>query len=89
MFTSWGQETPRKYTKDEVEEILSKLDEGDAYGTILRAKGMLPTAEGVWIHFDYVPGEHEIREGSPDYTGRFCVIGAELKEDRLRELFHL
>jgi G3E family GTPase len=88
VFTSWGQETPRKYTKAEVEEILTKLDDG-TYGTILRAKGMLPTAEGVWIHFDYVPEEHEVREGSADYTGRLCVIGADLKEDKLKELFQL
>ena len=88
VFTSWGQETPRKYTREEIEEILSKLDDG-SYGSILRAKGMLPTAEGVWLHFDYVPEEQEIREGSADYTGRFCVIGAELKEDKLKELFHL
>ena len=88
VFTSWGMETPRKYTRAEIEEILAKLDDG-SYGTILRAKGMLPTAEGVWLHFDYVPEEQEIREGSADYTGRFCVIGAELKEDRLKELFHL
>ena len=88
VFTSWGQETPRKYTKSEIEEILAKLDDG-TYGDILRAKGMVPTAEGVWIHFDYVPGEHEVREGSADYTGRLCVIGAKLKEDRLKELFQL
>ncbi len=89
VFTSWGQETPKKYTKAGIESILAKLDEGDSYGLILRAKGMLPTAEGVWLHFDYVPGEYEVREGAADYTGRFCVIGSQLKEDKLKELFGL
>ena len=89
VFTSWGQETPKKYTRAEIEQILARLDEGDSYGMILRAKGMLPTPEGVWIHFDYVPGEYEVREGAADYTGRFCVIGSQLKEDRLKELFGL
>ena len=89
VFTSWGQETPRKYTRDEIEQILARLDDGNEYGIILRAKGMVPTAEGTWIHFDYVPEEHEVREGAADYTGRFCVIGSELKEDKLKELFCL
>ncbi|MCC8103365.1 MAG: GTP-binding protein, partial [Clostridiales bacterium] len=89
VFTSWGQETPRKYTKDEVEEILQALGNGESYGTVLRAKGMLPATDGTWIHFDFVPEEYEIRTGAADYTGRFCVIGAQLNEQKLTELFHL
>ncbi|MCD7744630.1 MAG: GTP-binding protein [Lachnospiraceae bacterium] len=89
VFTSWGKETPRKYTKDEVEEILKALGDEETYGTILRAKGMLPATDGTWIHFDFVPEEYEIRTGAADYTGRFCVIGAKLKEQKLEELFHL
>ncbi|MCD8396421.1 MAG: GTP-binding protein [Lachnospiraceae bacterium] len=89
VFTSWGQETPRKYTKNEVEEILQALGQEDCYGTVLRAKGMLPATDGSWIHFDFVPEEYEIRTGAADYTGRFCVIGAQLNEQKLAELFHL
>ena len=89
VFTSWGVETPHQYEKAELETILKELSEGTAYGTVLRAKGMLPTPEGSWLYFDLTPGEYEIREGSPDYTGRLCVIGADLKEDALREAFHL
>jgi G3E family GTPase len=86
VFTSWGVETPKTFTPAAVEDILTKLDSGD-YGKILRAKGIVPAPEGTWINFDYVPEEHEVRSGSPDYTGRLCVIGSELKEDRLRQLF--
>ncbi len=89
VFTSWGKETPRQYTKDEVEGILKSLGEEQTYGQVLRAKGMLPADDGTWIHFDYVPEEYEIRSGSADYTGRLCVIGADLKEDKLEELFYL
>ncbi len=89
VFTSWGKETPRKYTKEEVEEILRVLSDEEAYGTVLRAKGMLPATDGTWIHFDFVPEEYEIRTGAADYTGRFCVIGAKLNEAKLEELFHL
>ena len=89
MFTSWGRETPRKYTKDEVEQILRTLSETEEYGMILRAKGMLPAADGTWIHFDMVPGEYELREGSADYTGRICVIGAKIAEEKLEKLFLL
>lgn len=89
IFTSWGRETPRKYTKDEIEQILKTLSETEEYGTILRAKGMLPTADGSWIHFDMVPGEYELREGSADYTGRICVIGAQIAEEKLEKLFLL
>ena len=88
MFTSWGAETPKAFSAAEVEKILAALDTGD-YGHILRAKGILPCADGGWLQFDYVPEEHEVRAGSADYTGRLCVIGAELKEDRLPGLFGL
>ena len=88
VFTSWGAETPKAFTAAEVEKILAALDTGD-YGHILRAKGILPCADGGWLQFDYVPEEHEVRAGSADYTGRLCVIGAELKEDRLPGLFGL
>ncbi len=87
VFISWGKETPAKYEKDRLEAILQKLEDGEQYGIILRAKGILPTTDGTWIQFDLVPGEYEIREGSADYTGRICVIGSELKEDKLEELF--
>ncbi len=87
IFTSWGKETPKKFTKDELENILKTLSESEEYGLILRAKGMVSTAEGVWLHFDFVPEEYEVREGAADYTGRLCVIGSELKEEKLAELF--
>ena len=87
IFTSWGKETPHKFTKAEIETAVKALSEEDAYGTVLRAKGMVENAEGGWIYFDMVPGEYEIREGEPDYTGRLCVIGTDIKEDLLEELF--
>ena len=86
VFTSWGKETPKYFSSEDIERILSALDSG-AYGKILRAKGIVPSADGGWLEFDFVPEEHDIRAGSPDYTGRLCVIGAELKEDQLAELF--
>jgi G3E family GTPase len=91
VFTSWGKETPKKYEKDEIERILKALsdEESEEYGIILRAKGMVPSADGTWIHFDLVPGEYEVRNGAADYTGRLCVIGSKLKEERLAELFGL
>ncbi len=89
MFTSWGQETPHRYTKQELEAVLKELSETDTYGNVLRAKGMLPTPEGEWMYFDLTPGEYEIRSGEPEYTGRLCVIGADLKEDDLSRAFHL
>lgn len=89
MFTSWGQQTIRKYTKEEIEAILTKLESDGEYGNVLRAKGMVAGADGEWIYFDMVPGEHEVRTGDPEYTGRLCVIGAEIKEDKLAELFGL
>jgi G3E family GTPase len=88
VFTSWGRETPKPFTQAEVARILTALDSGD-YGKILRAKGIVPSAGGAWLEFDYVPEEHDVRSGHPDYTGRLCVIGAELKEDKLAELFGL
>ena len=89
VFTSWGKETPRKYTKEELDEILVKLSEETEFGIILRAKGMLPTADGTWLYFDLVPGEYEIRNGAPDYTGRLCVIGSKMDTDKLEKLFKL
>ena len=89
VFTSWGVETPNKYDHAVLDDILKKLANTDAYGNILRAKGMLSDNDGNWMYFDLVPEEYEIREGKPDFTGRICVIGAELKEDLLKELFQL
>ena len=89
VFTSWGRETIKKYTKENLEKILEELSESGEYGIILRAKGMLPAENGTWIYFDMVPEETEIREGAPEYTGRLCVIGSKLKEDKLAELFGL
>ena len=88
VFTSWGAETPRKYTDDEITQALAELDTGK-YGAILRAKGIVPAADGGWIHFDYVPFEPNVRRGGAEVTGRLCVIGAELKEDGVAALFHL
>ncbi len=88
VFASWGRETPRAFTQADIEMILTALDSGE-YGSILRAKGIVNGQDGAWIEFDYVPEEHEIRAGHPDYTGRLCVIGAELKEDKLADLFGL
>ena len=88
VFTSWGAETPRQFTQADIDRILTALDSGD-YGAILRAKGIVPAADGQWLHFDYVPQEHEVRYGSADYTGRLCVIGSQLKEDGLKTLFGL
>ena len=85
VFSSWGKETPKKFSKEALEDMLHKLDSGD-YGHILRAKGIVNGEDG-WLEFDYVPEEHEVRAGHPDYTGRLCVIGAELKEHELAELF--
>ena len=89
VFTSWGKETPRKYSRDELEHILKTLNEAEDLGMVLRAKGMLPCTDGTWMHFDLVPGEYEIRTGAADYTGRLCVIGSKLKEEKLEELFLL
>ncbi len=86
VFTSWGTETPKQFTESEIRRILTALDSGE-YGAILRAKGIVPAADGKWLHFDYVPEEHEVRFGAADYTGRLCVIGSQLKEHELHHLF--
>ena len=88
VFTSWGKETPKVFAQADIERILTALDSGD-YGKILRAKGIVNGEGGKWIEFDFVPEEHEVRAGHPDYTGRLCVIGAELQEDKLSQLFGL
>ena len=88
MFTSWGVETPRKFTPEEIHSILEALDTGK-YGAVLRAKGIVPDTQGGWIHFDMVPGEFDVRSGSADYTGRLCVIGSELKEADIQALFQV
>ena len=89
VFISWGAETPRKYSEEEITEALEELGNAWHYGIVLRAKGIVPCTDGTWIHFDYVPGEPNIRRGAAGFTGRLCVIGAELKEHELDELFHL
>lgn len=87
IFTSWGMETPTTYSKADIERILEELENEGEYGFVLRAKGMVPGTEGGWVYFDYVPGESNVRDGKPDVTGKFCVIGSELKEDKLKALF--
>ena len=87
MFTSWGRETIHVYSEEQVGEILKSLENEEEYGDILRAKGMVKGEDGTWIYFDMVPGEYEIGEGEPDYTGRLCVIGTHIDEHRLEELF--
>lgn len=87
VFTSWGMETAAVYDKEQITYILDELDHEKEYGIVLRAKGMVPGTDGSWIHFDYVPGEAEVRTGAPDVTGKFCVIGSKLKEDALKALF--
>jgi len=88
VFASWGRETVKPFTQEQLEHILTELDLGEC-GAILRAKGIVPAGDGTWLHFDYVPEEHQVRTGPADYTGRLCVIGAELKEDKLAALFGL
>ena len=89
VFSSWGKETPHKYERESMRAILNKLANTEEYGMILRAKGMVPAVDGTWIYFDLTPGEFELREGTPDYTGRICVIGSQLKESALEVLFEL
>ena len=86
---SWGVETAKKFTEDELRRILGALEDEARFGTVLRAKGIVDAADGAWIHFDYVPGETDIRRGSAEVTGRLCVIGSELKENALRALLGL
>lgn len=88
VFSSWGRETVTTYTSPQLDAILTKLDLGEC-GDVLRAKGIVPSIGGSWLHFDYVPGEHQVRSGPADYTGRLCVIGSQLKEDKLTDLFGL
>lgn len=87
VFTSWGMETPTAYTADEIEAILKKLEDEETYGTILRAKGMVPAGDGTWVNFDYVPGESNVRKGAAEVTGKICVIGSKLQEENLKKLF--
>ncbi len=89
VFTSWGVETAHKYTAEELQQILEELGGSEKYGVILRAKGIIPGTDGGWMQFDFVPEEYEVRGGSPDYTGRLCVIGSGLNEEALKELFHV
>ena len=86
MFSSWGVETIKTFTEQQLEEILEALD-GEDYGIILRAKGIVPASDGGWIHFDYTPGEMNIRRGAADFTGRLCVIGSKISEEGLKNLF--
>ena len=87
VFTSWGLETPAVYTQEEIEHILEELEDEAKYGVILRAKGMVPSGNGSWLNFDYVPGESNVRAGASEVTGKICVIGSKLNEDNLKELF--
>ena len=87
IFMSWGMETPLKYTKEEIEGMLSKLEDDETYGIVLRTKGVVPSVDGSWIEFDYVPGESDVRSGAADVTGKFCVIGSGLNEENLQKLF--
>ncbi len=87
VFTSWGMETPAAYNKEEIEKILEALSKEETYGIVLRAKGMVPSENGGWIYFDYVPEESNVRDGKPDVTGKFCVIGSKLNEEALKALF--
>ena len=87
VFTSWGVETPKAFQEDQLQEILGKLQDEGSYGMILRAKGIVPSGDGQWIHFDYTPGETDIRHGSAEVTGRLCVIGSKINEDNLKKLF--
>ena len=89
IFTSWGKETIRTYTREEIEYILKELEQEEKFGTVLRAKGMVAGEDGNWIYFDMVPEDQEVRSGAPEYTGRICVIGSKLQEEKLEKLFGL
>lgn len=87
VFTSWGIETPAVYTAGQIEKLLQELEQEKTYGLVLRAKGMVAAEDGTWVYFDYVPGEYDIRQGKPEVTGKICVIGSKLQEDKLQQLF--
>ena len=87
MFTSWGVETTKRFPKEELDKVLNRLADSEEFGQVLRAKGIVMSDDGKWLHFDLTPGEVEIREGSADYTGRLCVIGAKIDEAGLTQLF--
>ena len=87
IFESWGMETPKRYTAEEIMAILAQLEDEETYGIVLRSKGMLPSPDGTWVHFDYVPGEPQVRTGAADVTGKICVIGSGLNQDNLEKLF--
>lgn len=87
MFTSWGKETARKYTEEEIRSALAALDDADTYGIVLRAKGIVAAQDGRFIHFDHVPGEADVRYGTPEVIGRLCVIGSKLNEEAVAKLF--
>ena len=89
IFQSWGMETPKKFTEEELRNTLSQLDDADRFGAVLRAKGIVDAADGEWLYFDYVPGEIDLRRGQAAVTGRFCVIGSHINENALKELFNL
>ena len=89
MFQSWGMETAKKYTADEIGAILAALEDEAKFGFVVRAKGYVPAPDGSWVHFDYTPGERDIRTGPANVSGRLCVIGANLREDAVKELFGL
>ncbi len=89
MFNSWGTETPHKYDREELESILKRLVETEEFGVVLRAKGMVQAKDGSWIYFDAVPGEYELRDGQPEYTGKLCVIGTNIDGHKMEELFGL
>jgi hypothetical protein len=87
VFSSVGIETSKKFTREEIELTLERFDEGDGFGMILRAKGIVPASDGSWIHFDYIPGEADIRYGTADIIGRLCVIGTNIDKEKIKELF--
>ena len=89
MFTSWGKETTNKYAVEDITNALNALEDEHTYGMILRAKGIVPCVDGKWIHFDYVPGEPDVREGSAGIIGRLCVIGSKINEEELCKLFNI
>ena len=89
MFSSFGAETPKKFTEDKIKAILDAFDEGDDFGMILRAKGIVMAEDGRWIHFDYVPGEPNVRYGVASVTGRICVIGSDIDKEKIKELFDI